>query len=134
MTSGDDAAYDLDLATASLVADGTDVGILLKVLATQLQEGFGDRVTVNREGGLFHKSDNVKGIEVDLGADVFTAEVTKGRVTCTVAHSSGGIRIRSEQVEMDAWVKRLLTALQAEAAHNQTARQALENIIIGGPA
>lgn len=134
MTSGDDDAYDLDLATASLVADGTDVGILLKVLATQLQEGFGDRVTVTREGGLFRKSDKVRAIEVDLGADVFSAEVVKSRVSCTVAHSSGGIRIRSEQVEMDAWVKRLLTALQAEAAHNQAARQALENIIIGGPA
>jgi hypothetical protein len=134
VTFGDDAAYDLDLATASLVSAGTDVGILLKVLATQLQEGFGDRVTVAREGGLFRKSDTIKSIDVDLGADVFQAEVTKSRVVCTIAHSSGGIRIRSEKVEMDVWVKRLLTALQSEAAHNETARQALENIIIGGPA
>ena len=35
---------------------------------------------------------------------------------------------------MDDWLRRLLGALQAEAAHSQTARLALENIVIGGPA
>ena len=47
---------------------------------------------------------------------------------CTIGHSSGGIRIRSEQVGMDAWLTRLLTTLQAEAAHSeQTAPGAREH-------
>ena len=51
---------------------------------------------------------------------------------CTVGHVSGGIRIRSETIDMDEWITRLLQALKAEAAHSDAARQALENIVIGG--
>ena len=51
---------------------------------------------------------------------------------CTIGHSSGGIRIRSEKVDMDTWLNRLLTVLKAEAANSQAVRQALENIVIGG--
>jgi hypothetical protein len=46
-------------------------------------------------------------------------------------HASGGIRIRSEQVGMDAWLTRLLTILHNEAAHSEQTRLALENIVIG---
>ena len=34
---------------------------------------------------------------------------------------------------MDAWLTRLLTTLQSEAAHSEQTRLALENIVIGGP-
>ncbi len=127
-------AYDLDLATASLMADGNDIELMLRVLVKQLSEAFGERLTVEREGGLFKKSDKIKAVDVALGNDAYRAELSKGHVRCSVAHSSGGIRIRSEQVGMDEWVRRLLESLRAEASHSQTARQALENIIIGGPA
>ncbi len=50
---------------------------------------------------------------------------------CSIGHSSGGIRIRSEQVGMDAWLTRLLTTLQSEAANSEQTRLALENIVIG---
>ena len=40
---------------------------------------------------------------------------------------------RSEKVDMDTWLNRLLAALKAEAAHSQAVRQALESIVIGGP-
>jgi thiamine phosphate synthase YjbQ (UPF0047 family) len=60
------------------------------------------------------------------------AQVDGGSVRCSVAHSSGGIRIRSEAVDLDSWLKRLLNALQQEAAHSEGARQALERIVIGG--
>jgi len=33
---------------------------------------------------------------------------------------------------MDQWLVRLLGALQREAVHNESARVALENIVIGG--
>jgi hypothetical protein len=126
--------FDLELATASLLGDDQDVHTLLKVLARQLSEALGSRVRVQRAGGLLHKSDQVVSIEATIGDTDFHADLEGGRVTCTIGHASGGIRIRSERVEMDDWLRRLLSALQAEAAHSQTARQALENIVIGGPA
>ncbi|MCU4187092.1 hypothetical protein K6U06_22210 [Acidiferrimicrobium sp. IK] len=123
---------DLDLATTALLAKEEDLPMLLKMLAGQLQVSLSDRLTVEKEGGLFKKSDNIKSIEVAMGSDTFRAEVVKGRVTCSVGHTSGGIRIRSEQVGIDEWIKRLLDGLRAEAEHSQRARQTLENIVYGG--
>jgi hypothetical protein len=134
VSSGPDDAFDLDLATATLLSDSNDIEMLLQVLAKQLAEAFGERLTIEREGGRFRKSEKVKAIDVELGSDAYRAELVKGRVVSTVAHSSGGIRIRSEAVVMEEWLRRLLVALRTEAAHSQVARQALENIIIGGPA
>jgi hypothetical protein len=131
-TGGD--AYDLGLATSTLLAETTDIEMLLRVLAKQLAEAFGERLSVTRDGGRFRKSDKIRALDVDLGNDGFRAEVVKGSLVCTVAHSSGGIRIRSERVGMDQWLRRLLESLKAEAGSSQAARQALENMIIGGPA
>jgi hypothetical protein len=127
-------SFDLELATAALLGDDQDVHTLLKVLACQLSDALGDRVKVERAGGLLHKSDQVRSIQVGIDNNEFRADVQGGSVTCSVGHASGGIRIRSERVEMDDWLRRLLSALQTEAAHSQVARQALENIVIGGPA
>jgi len=127
-----DDALDLDMAAATLQSNATDVHIMLKVLAGQLAEVLGPRVVVERGGGLLRKSTEVKALEVTLGDDVLRAQVDGAAVRCSVAHSSGGIRIRSESVDLDSWLKRLLTALQQEAAHSEGARQALEKIVIGG--
>jgi hypothetical protein len=78
------------------------------------------------------RSEEIRAVQVVLGDDVLRAEVDGASVRCTIGHSSGGIRIRSEQVDMGTWLKRLLGALQAEAAQSETTRLALENIMIGG--
>ena len=127
-----DDAFDLDMAAATVQSNATDVRIMVKVLAGQLSEVLGRRVVVERAGGLLRKSGEVKSLEVTLGDDVLRAQVEGASVRCSVAHSSGGIRIRSESVDLDTWLKRLLAALQQEAAHSEGARQALEKIVIGG--
>lgn len=132
MTDQPEDRLDLDLATTALLAKGEDIPMLLKMLADQLAVSLSDRLTVQREGGLFKKSDAIKSISVSMGADEYRAEMAKGRVTCTVGHTSGGIRIRSEQLGVDDWIRRLLEDLRAEASHSQRARQALENIVYGG--
>ena len=130
MTSPDDS-FDLDLAAASLRADNSDVHILLKVLVDQLKDTLGDRLRIER-AGRFRKSDAIKSVQITMGVDHFEAVVDGTRLNCTIGHASGGIRIRSEQVDLETWMAKLLGALQTEAAHSQTARQALENIVIGG--
>ncbi|HET9691729.1 MAG TPA: hypothetical protein VFP61_11285 [Acidimicrobiales bacterium] len=123
---------DLDLATTALLARDQDQPALLTMLAEQLATNLGDAVTIRREGGLFKKSDKVKSVEVALANDTFAAAIDKGRVTCSIGHSSGGIRIRSEQCDLDAWIKRLLATLKQEAARSQKVRMALENLVYGG--
>ena len=131
--TGTDDDFDFELTAASLRADGSDVHILVKVLADQLTDALGPRLEVQRAGGRFRKSDEVRSLRITLDDDQFDAEVDGSSLRCTVGHSSGGIRIRSEKVDMDTWLNRLLAALKAEAAHSQAVRQALESIVIGGP-
>jgi len=130
--SGTDDPMDLELAAASLRADASDVRILVTVLADQLADALGSRLEVKRSGGRFRRSDEIRSIRITMEDDQFDAEVDGTSLRCTIGHSSGGVRIRSEKVGPDAWLARLLGALQAEAAHSQAVRTALEGMIIGG--
>ncbi len=131
--SGAGDSMDLDLAAASLRADGDDVRVLVKVLADKLADALGSRLELKHAGGRFRKSDEVRSIRITIDDDQFDAEVDGTALACTIGHSSGGIRIRSEKVGVDDWLTRLLTALEAEAAQSSAVRQALENMVIGGP-
>jgi hypothetical protein len=132
MAADTDDAFDLDMAAAALRSDGTDVAVMLKLLVSQLSDALGGRLIVEREGGRFHKSEEVRSVQVSMGDDDLRADIVGGLLRCTVGHSSGGIRIRSAQVPVDQWLRRLLEGLQAEAAHSENARLALEKMVIGG--
>jgi hypothetical protein len=129
---GTDASFDLNMAVAQLASNSTDLHLMLKLLVAQLSDALGDRIVVER-AGRFRKSDEIKSVRITLGDDTLEATVEGGTVRCTIGHSSGGIRIRSEKVGIDAWLTRLLSTLQAEAANSEQTRLALENIVIGGP-
>jgi hypothetical protein len=129
---GTDASFDLNMAVAQLASNSTDLHLMLKLLVAQLSDALGDRIVVER-AGRFRKSDEIKSVRITLGDDTLEATVEGGTVRCAIGHSSGGIRIRSEKVGIDAWLTRLLTILQAEAANSEQTRLALENIVIGGP-
>ena len=126
-----DGAFDLSMAVSQLASNNTDVRIMLKVLVSQLADVLGDRMVVER-ARRFRKSDEVRSVRVSLGDDTLEAVVEGATVRCTIGHSSGGIRIRSQQVSMDEWLTRLLSALQSEAANSERTRAALENLVIGG--
>ena len=132
MTDDPGDRMDLELATTALLAREDDIPMLLRMLARQLQGSLPEQVRVEKEGGLLRKSDAIRSLEVAMGADTFRAEVVKGRVNATIGHTSGGIRIRSETVAMDEWLRRLLDALRAEASRSQQVRQALEQLVYGG--
>ncbi|HEY5267087.1 MAG TPA: hypothetical protein VIJ40_09760 [Acidimicrobiales bacterium] len=131
MDSADDS-YDLTLAAASLRSNSSDVRILLKALCVELADTLGERLHVERAGGRLRKSDVIASLRIAMGNETFEANIDGELLRCSVGHFSGGIRIRSETVDIDEWIVRLLGALQAEAAHSESARQALEHIVIGG--
>ncbi len=130
--SGADDSMDLELAAASLRADGTDVRILVEVLADRLAEALGSRLTVERARKLGRRSGDVRSIQIRLDDDQFEAVVDGDALRCSIGHTSGGIRIRSDKVGVDEWLTRLLAVLKAEAANSQAVRLALESIVIGG--
>lgn len=127
----DDQTLDLDLLASSLQADGGDVRLLLKALVTRLAGALGDRLQVERAGGRLRRSDEIRRVSVQLGDDTLDAAVQGSTLECTVARSSGGIRIRSAKVSMDEWLRHLLGALREEAASSSATRLALESIVIG---
>jgi hypothetical protein len=131
--AGGHAAFDLSMAVSQLASNSTDLRIMLKLLVSQLSDVLGDRIVVERARGRFRKSDEIKSVRITLGNDTLEAVVEGATVRCSIGHSSGGIRIRSEQCGMDAWLTQLLSTLQSEAAHSEQTRAALENIVIGGP-
>ena len=126
--------FDLNMAVAALQSNNTDVRILLKVLVGQLESALGDRLVVERpKSGMFRRSsDEISAVRATIGDDVLEAVVDGARLRCTIGHTSGGIRIRSERVEVAEWIRRLLTALSEEASHSETTRVALERILIEG--
>ncbi|MHB8438312.1 MAG: hypothetical protein ACYDD4_04020 [Acidimicrobiales bacterium] len=127
-----DEALDLDLAASTLRANSADVSILLEALARDLAEALGSRLTVERQRGLLKRGGPIRTLRITLGEDELGAELAGASVQCTIGHNSGGIRIRTERVDMQQWLKRLLEALRRDAAHSDAARLALEHIVIGG--
>ncbi len=129
-----DAPADMQMAAAALLADSKDVKMMLRVLARTLQSTLPERVEVTRPtGGLLHRqSEEIKAVTAHLGQDDYVAELEGHGVRCTVSRSSGGIRIRNEEVPVEQWLTRLLDALQVLAVENQSARAALQNVIVGG--
>ena len=133
MTSMDDS-YDLNMAAAMLRSNSTDLRLLLKVLSDELSDTLGDRMFVQRDGRRFKKTDAISSVQINLSSNQFGAVMNGSNLRCTIAHFSGGIRIRNEVVEVDEWIVKLLESLQVEATHSDTARRALENLVIGGNA
>jgi hypothetical protein len=124
-------AFDLSMAVSTLASNSSDLRIMLGALVGQLSEVLGNRLVIERAGGRFRKSDEIKTVSITLGSDTLQADVDGGSVRCSIGHASGGIRIRNEQVSMEAWLTKLLTILRDEAAHSDQTRLALEHIVIG---
>ena len=126
------SSYDLALASATLRANSSDVQALLSALVGGLSEALGDRVQTTMAGGRFRKAHDITAVVLSVGDEQFEAIVDGARLRCGVAHVSGGIRIRNEALDVDAWITRLVATLGAEAERSESARQALERLVIGG--
>lgn len=128
-----DGPLDLDLAVSALGADGADVQLMMRFLVEKLVSVLGDRLRVDRGGGLRKRSTVINRVQVRLGNSDLEARLSGSTAEFSIGQLSGGIRIRSERTDAANWIRALLEALQAEANHSSTARQALEAIVIGQP-
>jgi hypothetical protein len=123
-----------DLSAAGLRADGTDLRISVEVLAAKLESSLPGRTRVERRGGglLGRGEKHVRQIQVDLGSSSGTRyqlEIDGGRVEGFRERKSGGIAIKREPLDPDAWIAALTAELQAEAERSAEARAALEGLV-----
>jgi len=123
-----------DLSAAGLRADGTDLRISVEVLAAKLETSLPGRTRVERRGGglLGRGEKHVRQIQVDLGSGSGTRyelSIDGDRVEGFRERKSGGIAIKREPLDPDAWIAALTEELQAEAERSAEARAALEGLV-----
>lgn len=125
----DDAPIDLDLLAASLRADSSDVSTFVETLAAKLEEAVPARTRVDRRrDGVFGRK-TVRRIALDLGDRRLELRHDAGSVETRCARLSGGIVLKTEELETDAWLAALSEALATEARHSETTRRALEGLL-----
>lgn len=134
MTSGElpSEDLDLDLLAASLRADSSDLGAFVESLAIKLEETVPARVRVERRRtGLLSGRKAVQSIVFDAGDRRLELSAQSGVLEPRVAKLSGGIVLKNETVDIDAWVAAVGEALAAEARRSEATRRALERLLIG---
>jgi hypothetical protein len=81
-------AFDLSMAVSSLQSNSTDSRIMLKLLVQQLSDVLGGRIVVERAGGRFRKSEEIKSVQITLGDDTLRADVDGPTVRCSIGPAS----------------------------------------------
>jgi hypothetical protein len=129
--SSDDTAVDLDLLAASLRADSSDVTAFVEGLATKLEQAVPGRARVERRRSGMFGPKTVRRMTVDLGDRRLDLRYEGGAVQTRCSKLSGGIVLKSESLEADAWLAALSDALGKEARRSETTRKALERLLTG---
>ena len=122
--------YDLDLLAASLRADASDLQAFVESLAIKLEEAVPDRVRVQRRRSAVLGRKLVRQISLDAGDRRLELSLARGAPETTCSRLSGGIVLKREPLETDAWLTAVGEALSAEAQRSETTRQALERLLI----
>ena len=125
----DESALDLDLLAASLRADSSDLSAFVESLAAKLEEAVPGRVRVERRRNGMFGPKSVRGMSVDLGDRRLELRAEGGAVQTRCARLSGGIVLKNEAIETDAWLAMLSEALAAEADRSEATRKALERML-----
>ena len=121
---------DLDLLAASLRADSGDLSAFVESLAAKLEQAVPARVRVERRRTGMFGPKAVRRLSVDLADRRLELRAERGGVQTRWARLSGGIALKNEELETEAWLAMLSEALGAEARRSETTRQALERMLI----
>jgi hypothetical protein len=128
--SDEPESVDLDLLAASLRADSSDLGAFVESLAVKLEEAIPGRVRVDRRRSGLRGPKLVRQLGVDLGDQRLELTFQDRSLATRRAKLSGGIVLKSEQLDTDAWLAALGEALAADARRSETTRQALQRLLI----
>ena len=124
-----EAARDFDLLAASLRADAGDLAAFVEALAAKLEASFPERTSVERSGLLGKK--RVRRVAVELGESRYELEHDGARVAARRRSVVRGISLKSDELEVDAWIDDLSQRLVEEAGRSERGRGALERLLEG---
>ena len=126
----------LDMVTAALRADSSDIAIYAKVLTESLGDALpANCVTVDRDRSM---SDRMKGrpgqvtkIVVRLDDQVLSLSVQRGQPAAEICREVRGVVLSRTPVPLGDWINALASALVTQAEHNAAAAQALRKLVAG---
>jgi hypothetical protein len=125
------ASLDFDLIAASLRADASDLAAFVESLAVKLEEALPGRAKVQRARRGLLGPKVVRSITLDAGDQRLGMTREDGdQVELSRARVSGGIVIKSETLDTEAWLAELSAAMVAEAERSEQTRQALQRLLI----
>ncbi len=131
MSVGDDS-LELDLLAASLRSGAEDLSTFVESLATKLEDAVGSLARVERGRQGIRGPKLVRKIAVEAGGD--RLELVRdgaNRFVTRRARVSGGIVLKTETLDIDAWLQSLSEALASEASRSERTRQALQRLLLG---
>lgn len=123
-------SVDLDLVTASLRADTTDLEAFVEALAVKLEDVLPGRVRIDRRRSGLRGPKVVRAIAIDAGDRRLELTSDGGVLETRGSRLSGGIVLKTELLDIDAWLLAVSEALAAEAGRSEKTRQALERLLI----
>jgi len=121
----------LDLLAASLRADLDDISAFVEGLAVKLEASLPGVVVVERAKQGFRGPKLVTRIALDAGSGARLELRRAGaQLQTSRVRSSGGIVLKTEAMDIDAWLSSLTEAVAAEAARSERTRQVLERLLL----
>ncbi|HET6506836.1 MAG TPA: hypothetical protein VFG42_08600 [Baekduia sp.] len=120
-------AAEFDLVASALRADAADVDVFFDVLAAKLEQVLPGQVEIRR-GGLLGRG-APEALTVTLGERVYEAERERRQVACRRRTVVRGIALKSEDLDLGAWIDELSAGLVEEAARSAHARAALDGLL-----
>jgi hypothetical protein len=127
----------LEMLTAALRADSTDIAIYAQVLTQTLGESLPPGcVSVERIRSMADRVQNrpgsVKKVTVRLGEQVLTLGVSGGAPVAEICHEVRGIVLSRQPVAMPDWIAELARGLLLYAEQNARTATALRKLVAGG--
>ncbi len=131
-----DDSLSLEMVTAALRADSSDIAIYARVLTESLGDSLpAGTVTVDRSRSMSDRMQNRPGtvtkISVRLGEKTMTLAIHRGAPVAEVCHEVRGIVLSRTTVPIAEWAAELARGLVAHAEQNAAAATALRRMVAG---
>jgi hypothetical protein len=120
------------LVAAALRADLSDIAAFVEGLATRLELALPGIAQIRRTKAGFRGPKLVSEIVVQDGDDRLELHRNGSQITTTRCRVSGGIVIKNETLDIDAWLSTLQAAVAAQAQRSERTRQALQQLVLNG--
>jgi hypothetical protein len=132
-----DESLSLDMVTAALRADSSDIAVYARVLTDSLGESLPPgSVSVERSRSLSDRVQNRPGtvtkVSVHLGEKTMTLCSQRGAPVAEICHEVRGIVLSRATVPIAQWAQELARGLVAHAEQNAQAATALRRLVTGG--